>query len=251
MSEQPHTPAGAEDAIEDGTKDAIEEAAEDAVVRARELGGRILGVDPVWAPQLVVLAAIALGLALPNKLTVGPFWLLPAVEGLLLVGLATAVPRPRVRHSPLRRQFGMALIGFVSAVNVFSLIELVYYLLQGGRAGGRELVFSGVTLWLTNVLLFGLWYWELDRGGPLERALHANRPPDFMFPQMTARRFARPGWMPGLIDYLYVAFTNATAFSPTDTMPLTPAAKTLMTAQSLVSLLIVVLVVSRAVNILA
>jgi hypothetical protein len=219
--------------------------------RLATLEDRITKIDPVWAPQLVVLAAIALQLVLPDRLTLGPYWLLPAVEGLLLVGLAVVSPHPRMRHTPLRRQIAMGLIALVSAVNVFSLIELTHFLLQGGRAHGRPLVFSGVALWVTNVLLFGLWYWELDRGGPVERAHSTGGPPDFLFPQMAdAARFTRPNWVPGLIDYLYVSFTNATAFSPTDTMPLSATAKSLMTAQSVVSLLIVVLVVARAVNIL-
>jgi uncharacterized membrane protein len=215
------------------------------------LGGRITKIDPVWAPQLVVLAAIALQLVLPDRLTIGPYWLLPAVEALLLVGLAVVSPHPRMRHTPLRRQTAMGLIGLVSAVNVFSLVELIRYLIHGGQTGGRPLIFSGVALWVTNVLLFGLWYWELDRGGPLERARHSRVPPDFLFPQMgDAAPFTRPDWAPGLIDYLYVSFTNATAFSPTDTMPLSQTAKVLMTSQSVVSLLIVVLVVARAVNII-
>jgi uncharacterized membrane protein len=212
---------------------------------------QITKIDPVWAPQLVVLAAIALQLVLPNRLTIGPYWLLPAVEGLLLVGLAVVSPHPRMRHRPLRRGIAMGLIALVSAVNIYSLIELTLHLLHGGMVGGRPLIFSGVALWVTNVLLFGLWYWELDRGGPLERASRSRQTPDFLFPQMAdAAKFTRPNWTPGLVDYLYLSFTNATAFSPTDTMPLSATAKTLMTAQSVVSLLIVVLVVARAVNIL-
>jgi hypothetical protein len=116
-------------------------------------------------------------------------------------------------------------------------------------------MFAGVALWVTNVLLFGLWYWELDRGGPLERARGADctATPDFLFTQMTdeGSRLAGPGWEPGLIDYLYVSFTNASAFSPTDTMPLTQSAKLLMAAQALTSLLIILLVISRAVGILS
>lgn len=204
----------------------------------------------MWAPQLVVACAIALDLVLPDKLTIGPFWLLPAVEATLLFGLVGASPHPRLRHSPLRRRIALILIAFVSAVNVFSLIELVRYLLHGGNAGGRQLIFSGIALWLTNVLLFALWYWELDRGGPLARARETTSPPDFMFVQMDKKQFARPDWMPGLVDYIYLSFTNSTAFSPTDTMPLSATAKLLMTGQAIVSLLIVVLVVARAVNIL-
>jgi uncharacterized membrane protein len=218
-----------------------------------EIAKSLLYRDPVWAPQLVVAGAIALDLALPDKLTIGPFWLLPAVEGLLLFGLVGASPHPRLRYSPIRRRIALALIGLVSAVNVFSLIELVSHLLHGGKANGRALIFSGVALWVTNVLLFALWYWELDRGGPVARASGTDPAPDFLFPQMTddAAKYARRDWMPGLIDYLYVSLTNSAAFSPTDTMPLTPTAKLLMGAQALVSILILVLVVARAVNILA
>ena len=219
--------------------------------RCREIGDIIRQRDPVWAPQLLVACAIALDMVLPDKLTIGPFWLLPAVEATLLFGLVGASPHPRLRNHPLRRRIALTLIGFVSAVNVFSLIELVRYLLHGGSAGGRQLIFSGIALWLTNVLLFALWYWELDRGGPIARARETDSAqPDFMFVQMDKKQFAPPNWMPGLVDYVYLSFTNSTAFSPTDTMPLTATAKLLMTGQAIVSLLIVVLVVARAVNIL-
>jgi hypothetical protein len=208
-------------------------------------------LDPFWGPQLVVSGAIVLDVFLPDKLTLGPKWLLPSVEGLLLLGLVAASPHPRWRHSSLRRNVAMGLIGLVSAVNIFSLVELVRYLLHGGSAGGRPLIGAGIVLWVTNVLLFGLWYWELDRGGPIERATNPDNPPDFMFPQMDKPQFAPQDWVPGLVDYLYVSFTNATAFSPTDAMPLTQSAKILMSAQALASLLIIGLVVARAVNILS
>jgi uncharacterized membrane protein len=206
---------------------------------------------PFWGPQLVVLTALLLDVALPAKLTIGPSWLLPSVEGLLLLGLAIASSHPQVRHSPLRRRVAIGLIALVSAVNVFSLALLSHYLLHGKSESGRNLIFSGIALWGTNVLLYGLWYYELDRGGPIARGLDEDDYPDFMFVQMTdGARYAPPGWKPKMIDYLYTSFTNATAFSPTDTMPLSPAAKWLMTSQALVSLTILVLVVARAVNIL-
>ena len=207
-------------------------------------------LTPFWGPQLVVGCAILIDLALPEKLTIGPSWLLPAIEGGLLVGLAVASPHEAVRHHPRRRQVALALIGLVSAVNAFSLVLLCHYLLHGGRESGRNLIYSGVVLWVTNVLLFGLWYWELDRGGPAARADGADVPPDFLFQQMVEERWAPKGWTPGLVDYLYTSLTNATAFSPTDTMPLTPIAKWLMSAQAIVSLVTVGLVVARAVNIL-
>ncbi|MFL5862068.1 MAG: hypothetical protein ACJ780_15030, partial [Solirubrobacteraceae bacterium] len=194
--------------------------------------------DPYWGAQLVLGAAILLGLTLSEKVTVGPRWLLPALEGLALVGLIIASPHARMRHSPLRRQLSLTLIALVSAANAYSLVMLVHFLLRGGRASGHALIGSGIVLWVTNVLLFGVWYWQLDGGGPEARNLKRKLHPDFLFPQMTdGRPFAPRGWEPTLLDYLYTSFTNSTAFSPTDTMPLTPMAKSLMAGQSLVALM--------------
>jgi uncharacterized membrane protein len=220
---------------------------------ARAIGDAVQRVDPLLLPQLFVAGAIALDLFLPERLTLGPSWLLPSVEGALLAALTVVAPHPRWRESELRRKVAIALIALVSGTNIFSLVELVRFLLHHHVGTARELIFAGVQLWLTNVLLFSLWYWELDQGGPQKRAARArtDEPLDFMFPQDAQPELKPPGWAPGLIDYLYVSFTNATAFSPTDTMPLSQSAKLLMTAQALTSLLILVLVVSRAVNILS
>jgi hypothetical protein len=207
--------------------------------------------NPFWGAQLVVAAALLLDLSLPEKLTLGPSWLLPGVEGLLLLGLVAATPHPRVRHSLLRRRVALGLIALVSTVNVVSLGLLVHFLIHGGKAQGRPLILAGSVLWVTNVLLFGLWYWEIDRGGPVERILNPTATPDFMFPQMSDPKFAPEGWMPSLIDYLYVSFTNATAFSPTDAMPLSRIVKLLMSVQALTALVTVGLVAARAVNILS
>jgi uncharacterized membrane protein len=205
---------------------------------------------PFWPTEATVIAALVLDLGLPNQLTIGPRWLLPVVEGLLVGGLLIASPRPDLKHAAARRQVAMGLIGLVSAVNLYSLGQLVHYLLQGGKAHGHALLLAGAVLWGTNVLLFGLWYWELDRGGPVPRILKRDTLPDFLFPQMTTPEIAPAGWLPGLTDYLYVSLTNATAFSPTDTMPLTAMAKRLMAVQAVASLVTVGLVVARAVNIL-
>jgi uncharacterized membrane protein len=224
----------------------------DAVRREAEaLRAFLTRSNPFWPAQVTVLVALVLDLALPEQLTIGPRWLLPIVEAMLVVGLLVASPRPKVRHSQLRRQIAMSLIGLVSAVNLYSLGQLVHYLLRTGTNNGHALILAGAVLWGTNVLLFGLWYWELDRGGPMRRMLVRDAQPDFLFPQMTQHKIGPPGWSPGLIDYLYVSFTNATAFSPTDTMPLTAMAKVLMAVQSLASLVTVGLVVARAVNILS
>lgn len=211
---------------------------------------RLENHDPFWEPQLVVASAILLDLALSEKVTIGPNWLLPSLEALALVGLLGASPHPRMRHSVLRRRIAIGLIGLVSLVNSISLVLLCHYLLRGGKTSGHALIGSGMVLWVTNVLLFGLWYWEIDRGGPLCRAEQPDALPDFLFVQMTEPRHAPPDWEPGLIDYLYTSFTNATAFSPTDTMPLTATAKLLMSAQALTALVTIGLVVARAVNIL-
>jgi hypothetical protein len=216
--------------------------------RLARLGGAIARWDPYLAPQLVVASAIVLDLTLPKKVTIGPSWLLPSFEGLLLVGLSALTPRPRMRYSPARRYGALTLIGLVSAVNTVSLTLLCHYLLKGRAESGRDLIRAGVVLWITNVLLFGLWFWQLDRGGPLARRSKPE-PPDFLFPQMTEPSLAR-GWEPNLVDYLYISFTNATAFSPTDAMPLSRLAKVLMAGQALTALVTVGLVVARAVNIL-
>jgi hypothetical protein len=208
--------------------------------------------SPFWGPQSLVAAAIILQFALPERLTLGPSWLLPGVEALLLFGLIFFSPRENVRHSPLRRHVAIGLIALVSAVNVFSVILLVHYMLHG-HPKGTALMFSGVALWGTNVLLFALWYYEIDRGGPVARMVGENYSPDFLFMQMTsdATGHVPDDWKPGLTDYLYLSFTNSTAFSPTDTMPLTASAKWLMGGQAVVALVIVLLVVSRAVGIVS
>ena len=124
------------------------------------------------------------------------------------------------------------------------------HFLAGTQEVGKNLLFYATQIWFTNVLVFGLWYWELDRGGPGERCASRHREPDFLFPQMANPGAATFDWHPSFVDYLYVSFTNATAFSPTDTMPLTEWAKVLMMIQSLASLITVALVAARAVNIL-
>jgi uncharacterized membrane protein len=198
-----------------------------------------------------VAVAIALNLALPDQLTIGPAWLLPGVEGVLLVVLIFVTPRRATDHGTARRRFSLMVIAFVSAVNIAFLADLIHTLINGGGVGGHDLVLSGGELWLTNVLLFAVWYWEMDRGGPVNRfrsETHAH--PDLQFPQMENPHFAPENWRPGFADYLYTSLTNAMAFSPTDVMPLTQAAKLVMAIQSAAALATVGLVIARAVNIL-
>jgi uncharacterized membrane protein len=207
--------------------------------------------EPFWPAQATILAAIALQLALPERLTAGPPWLIPSLEGALLIGMFMATPRQLEHEHPRRRRVALGLTAFVTAANIYSLGALTHFLLHHNVQNGRGLITSGVLIWLTNFLIFALWYWETDRGGPGRRAAGHDGPPDLLFPQMNDDRIQPAGWRPKFIDYLYVSLTNATAFSPTDTMPLTPTAKSIMGIQSLVSLVTIGLIVSRAVNILA
>jgi uncharacterized membrane protein len=204
-----------------------------------------------WPALATVLAAIGLQLSLPDRLTAGPFWLVPSLEGALLVGLFFASPRELEHEHTGRRRAVIGLVAFASAANVYSLGALSHSLLHSRQpVNGHRLIISGVVIWLTNFLIFSLWYWLLDRGGPGQRAEGADETPDFLFPQMTDDAIEPLDWRPQFFDYLYVSLTNAAAFSPTDTMPLSLAAKGVMGVQSLVSLVTLGLIISRAINIL-
>jgi uncharacterized membrane protein len=206
--------------------------------------------EPRWPAGLAVLAAILLYATLPNRYTLGPSWLIPGLEGVLMLGLNIAAPRRHQEEALILRIVTLALIGLVTLTNFFALVLLIDSLLHGSTVPGTQLVFAAIQIWLTNVVVFGLWFWELDRGGPGERQAD-KRNPDFLFPQMATQGLAPADWHPNFVDYLYVSFTNAMAFSPTDTLPLTRWAKLLMLAQSLASLLTVAFVAGRAVNILS
>jgi uncharacterized membrane protein len=218
--------------------------------------------EPRWPATLALCAALALYVALPERLIYAPFgvsqeiarWIVPGLELALIIPLRLSRRHQGNDETKWQRRSALALIGLVNLANLGSLILLVDKLLHGSilQNGtiGLELIYAAVLIWLTNVIIFGLWYWELDRGGPGMRCAPEHREPDFLFPQMINPNTAPSGWTPQFFDYLYVSFTNATAFSPTDTMPLTEMAKSLMLVQSLASLLIVALVAARAVNIL-
>ncbi len=209
--------------------------------------------EPRWHVSLVVLAIIALQMMLPASINDGFVPLVPLVELALLVALFALNPRRLDRPEPWLRYLGLALTVVISAANVVSMVRLISSMIIGTAAGDPVgLLGLGANVWITNVLVFALLFWELDRGGPVKRALAYETTTDFLFPQM---QMAASGaqyreWEPRVLDYLYVSFTNATAFSPTDTMPLTRWAKVAMMFESAVSLMAVALVVARAVNIL-
>jgi uncharacterized membrane protein len=196
------------------------------------------------------MAALALYVTLPEVLTIGPGWVIPVLEAALIIPLTIAAPHRHPEEVRLVRLASLLLIALVNLANLTSLVLLVHVVLSGGPVSGRQLMFSGIQVWFTLVLVFALWYWEFDRGGPAIRGFSAEGAPDFLFPQMATPELQQQGWMPGFVDYLYVSFTNATAFSPTDTMPLTRRAKALMFVESLASITAIVMVAGRAINVL-
>ncbi len=205
-----------------------------------------------WPITVSIIAAIVLQVLLPPRLTEPlPRWLMPGLEAALLIGLTIGDPVRVERGGTMRRTASIVLILLVSAANAVSAVLLIRAILTGkaGEAAG-PLFASGASIWATNVIAFGLWYWEFDRGGPIRRSAGVSRHPDLMFPQMASPQLAPPDWEPQFVDYLYLSFTNATAFSPTDVMPLARWAKLTMAVQSAVSLGVGALVIARAVNIL-
>ncbi len=205
-----------------------------------------------WPITISVALAIVLQILLPPKFTEPlPGWLLPALEGALLIGLTVADPIRVERGGMAMRASSIVMIFLVTAANAVSAVLLCRAILDGQAGDSATPLFAtGASIWGTNVIAFGLWYWEFDRGGPIRRAAGSRRHPDLMFPQMAAPYLAAPDWEPHFVDYLYLSFTNATAFSPTDVMPLSKWAKLTMLVQSSVSLAIGALVIARAVNIL-
>ncbi|GAA0358993.1 hypothetical protein GCM10009530_05330 [Microbispora corallina] len=203
-----------------------------------------------WTAAGAVILVILIHIWLPDTLDVQPPWLMPVLESALLVGLVAANPITLTRESRLTRTASLTLIGAISAANAWIILREVVRLVNGVEHDAMRLLTTGAAVWTVNVLLFALWYWELDRGGPVARAKGRGLYPAFLFPQMDEQTLARPGWRATFVDYLYLAFTNATAFSPTDVMPLTRWAKIMMMLQSALSLVVVALVIARAINVL-
>jgi hypothetical protein len=225
---------------------ALEEAGEELPALSRPTRGE--NRLPVVA---AVLVAVALQLALPRRLSLPPRELLPVLELVLLAVLTAYNPIRLTRHHPVLRPASIALVALITTANGASAVLLAERLVAG-RAGqtAGPLLLAGGAVYLTNVIAFGLWYWEYDRGGPAARQGGHQPFGDFAFPQMQNPELAPPTWEPAFLDYLYLSFTNATAFSPTDVLPLSRWAKVLMAAQSAVALVTVALVVARAVNVL-
>jgi hypothetical protein len=213
--------------------------------------------EPRWPSAIAVIVAIALYAALPDQIISGSHLTtvfrvgIPVIELALLIPLAVTAPHREAVESGRRRMAALMLIAVLSFANIIALGFLINVLLDPSAAvHGKDILLAGFQIWLTNVIAFGLWYWELDGGGPPARFREPSANRDFAFPQMSDPEISPAGWYPRFVDYLYVSWTNATAFSPTDTMPLTHWAKLLMVFQSGASILTLILVAARAVNIL-
>lgn len=202
-----------------------------------------------WPVTTVVLLTVLAQLTIPDPFSLGPTWLTPALETVMLAIIVVLNPGEiRLPHLHLR-WLSLALTGTMTMAFVVSALRLIAGLLVGTVSNEPlTLVRVGGTIWLINVVVMALWYWELDRGGASARARNVHDRTDFLFPQMSSPQFADRDWEPRYLDYLYTSFTNSTAFSPTDVLPLTRWAKMLMMLQSMVSLSTVVLVIARAVN---
>jgi len=209
------------------------------------------------APAIAIIVALQLLLSIVSRTQHWRLWDLPwwvwlvpiAPELVLVVSLAWSRPRRRLEQLGLRRTVALALIGLLSLANALLLVAVIASLIRGAETSGAQLLLKAMTVWGANVITYGLWFWEFDRGGPVRR-LRPNPPlPDFQFPQMENPELAPPAWQPELVDYVYVSFTNSIAFSPTDAMPLSRRAKLMMLSESAISSLTVLLVAARAVNI--
>ena len=213
----------------------------------------VLKGEPRWPMALAVVGAILLQVGMPHKGRLPGWWVFPILELVLLVIVIIQDSGRIDRRTKTARRGTIALIAVMTVGTLASISILTYDILTGPEhvdISATNLLGRGAALWFTNVIVFSLWFWELDRGGPAERAADSGIPPSFAFPENAMPEFAEEGWSPKYPDYLYLAFTNATAFSPTDTLPVRTWAKMTMLVQGAISLMTAILVISRAINIL-
>jgi uncharacterized membrane protein len=212
---------------------------------------RVVG-ESRWPMAIAVLVLMAATVLVPGRLAAFG-WAVAALEGVLLAALIIGDPGRIDRRSTWLRRTGLLLIAVMVVSAMAFTGVLIADLVTGSEitSDPATLLVAGAKVWLTNVIAFALLYWQLDGGGPAQRAHRLPRHPDFGFPQLLTPELAPPAWRPQFIDYLYIALTTANAFSPADTPPLATWAKVAMAVQALVSFVIVGLVVARAVNVFA
>ncbi|WP_245573220.1 DUF1345 domain-containing protein [Amycolatopsis benzoatilytica] len=220
------------------------------LARTNQLGQvshSVLGGRSRWPVILAVVVAIGLQLALPARFTPG-HRAVPVLELVLLIALVATNPLGKRRRARWARHALVVFTAIITATNAWSAVRLVQQIIEGKQDDALPLLTSGAAIWGTNVIVFGLWYWQFDRGSPLSRLSGGQPFPDFSFPQRQSPDEAAADWEPVFMDYLYLSYTNATAFSPTDVLPFTPRAKFVMMIQSVVSLITVTLVIARAIG---
>jgi uncharacterized membrane protein len=223
---------------------------------ATETTERVGRAESRWPPALAVLVFVVLNVGvrlwLPTEHVIALPWLPPAIELVLLGVLLASDPLGLDRRSRWFRRASIVLVLLLVAASLWTTVILIEHLINGAPQTNSAgfLLASGGQVLVGNNLAFALLYWQFDSGGPLARLEHTTRYPDFAFPQQLNPDLAPPGWRPIFVDYLYLGFTNSTAFSPTDVMPLAPWAKSAMTLQATVSFVVIGLVVARAVNVL-
>jgi hypothetical protein len=222
---------------------------------SRPASGTEQSVEPRWPIALAVSAFISITIALrilePHHESLGPPWLVPGIEIAMLLALVAADPARLSARARWLRKVSIALILSLAVVAVLSTTVLITDLIKGARVteSATSLLTSGALIWLGNILVFGLLYWQFDSGGPLARYRGEREYPDLAFTQQMSPELAPPGWRPQYVDYLILGLTTSTAFSPTDVMPMVTWAKLTMALQSLISLMVFGLVIARAVNV--
>ena len=211
-----------------------------------------LRIEPRWPVVLTIVAVLFLLAALPGRIRLFPAWF-PYLVGVVVLApiAAAALASARARWLRIERTVTLIFCVVMGASTVANLVNLIGEMIRrSAEISGLQLLTSSVAVWVTNVLMFSLLYWQMDRGGPDTRVNGPTKKPDWLFPQTGAGDDAPPDWRPTFVDYLFLGFSTATAFSPTDALPLTSRAKMLMMLESSISLVTIVVVASRAINIL-
>jgi uncharacterized membrane protein len=210
-----------------------------------------LAAEPRWPMATAVLAATILYIGMPHRGRIPGWWVFPVLQLILLGLLITQDPGRIDRRSVALQRLMITLLVVMTAGVLVAVIVLAYDILVTVKGvTATVLLGRGAAIWVVNVILFSLWYWQFDRGGPAERAAGTPIPPSFAFPENATPELAPAAWRPMYPDYLYLSFTNTTAFSPTDTLPVRRWAKLTMMGQSALSLVIAILVIARAINVL-
>jgi uncharacterized membrane protein len=220
------------------------------VVSERRIGN--VGRTSRWTASVAVGLLLALIAVLPARYSVLPAWIRqPTLALVCIFAILSALSRTNASTRPFAHLATVALVGLFTVVFIVALGSLVARLFErGAQLTGASVLSTSVALWSTNIVVFALWYWLVDRGGPDRRESAAPGPLDLIFPQNSARELFPTAWTPRFADYLFLAFVTSTAFSPADTLPVSRRAKMLMMAQAVLSLVTVVVLVARAINIL-